>query len=108
MAGEVVVFVTCPRQVSEVLAKALVEKRLAACVNVVAGVKSIYSWKGEMVTDQEDMLIIKSHKSLWGGLEASIKALHPYEVPEMICLSIEEGHKPYLDWLNSTVAPISD
>jgi periplasmic divalent cation tolerance protein len=108
MAGEVVVFVTCPGEVSEVLAKALVEKRLAACVNVVAGVKSIYSWKGQTVTDQEDMLIIKSHKSLWADLEPSIKALHPYEVPEMICFSIEEGHKPYLDWICSTVAPISD
>ena len=99
------VFVSCPIAISESLAKSIVGDGLAACVNIVPGVKSVYFWKGELQVESEDMLIIKSHKSLWDKLESGVKALHPYEVPEIICVSIQDGYQPYLDWLHSATRP---
>ncbi len=103
MAEEIVVFVTCPREESEALAKSLVEDRLAACVNIVAPVKSIYVWQGKLTTEEESWLVIKSSKRIFSKLAQRIKQLHSYEVPEIIALPIADGHKPYLDWLNASL-----
>jgi periplasmic divalent cation tolerance protein len=100
MPGEVVIFVTCPASESERIATQLVEDKLVACVNIVPGVTSVYRWQGEICRDQESILIIKSNKNLWDKLEPRIRELHTYDVPEIICIPIELGHKPYLDWLN--------
>jgi periplasmic divalent cation tolerance protein len=106
MAGEIVVFTTCAPGEAESLATQLVEERLVACVNVMPQITSIYRWKDELVKDAENLLVIKSHMRLWEPLQARIQELHSYDVPEIICLTIDSGHKPYLDWLNSQLSDL--
>ncbi|XP_073271922.1 protein CutA, chloroplastic isoform X2 [Primulina huaijiensis] len=85
------------------LAESIVKERLAACVNRVPGVESIYEWKGEIQTDSEELLIIKTRESLLEALTEHVKANHEYEVPEVIALPIIGGNLQYLEWLkNST------
>jgi periplasmic divalent cation tolerance protein len=84
----------------------LVEERLAACVNILSGVASVYIWKDELCQEDETMLVIKSNRQLFQQLAARIVELHTYEVPEIIALPVELGHKPYLDWINSQVGPL--
>lgn len=81
------------------LAHELVKNRLAACVNIIPRGTSIYEWKGEIVEDKEFLLIIKTKATLYSKLETKIKELHPYEVPEIVSLNLEEGSKDYLDWI---------
>jgi periplasmic divalent cation tolerance protein len=100
-----VIYCTCPdAKVAERLANALVDERLAACVNIVPGVVSIYCWQGNRQRDSEVLLIIKSRKQTYAALEARIRALHPYEVPEVIALPISQGATEYLAWIDSRVA----
>lgn len=87
------------------LARALVERRLAACVNVVAGVRSVYRWKGNVEEDEERLLVIKTRRDRFEALRAALLSLHPYELPEAIVLPIEAGHAPYLAWLDESVKP---
>lgn len=103
MAGEILVLVTAPSSESEQLAKTLVEERLAACVNIMSNVRSIYVWEGKVCNESEELLVIKSTRSAWDALTHRVKQLHSYDVPEIICVSIEDGDKPYLDWLNAAV-----
>lgn len=103
MAGEIIILVTAPASESEKLARALVEERLAACVNVLDNVRSIYVWDGNLCNETEHLLIIKSSRNVWDELHNRIKELHSYDVPEIIALPIELGHQPYLNWLNSSV-----
>ncbi len=81
------------------LARGLVEKRLAACVNIVPGLRSLYRWKGEVQDDAEVQLIIKTTAARYEQLESWLSDNHPYDVPEIIALPIAGGAKPYLDWL---------
>jgi periplasmic divalent cation tolerance protein len=81
------------------IARALVEERLAACANIVPGVRSIYRWEGRLVDDAEWLLVIKTERTRFAALEARVRALHTYTVPEVIALEIVEGSKPYLEWL---------
>ncbi|MBI3289211.1 MAG: divalent-cation tolerance protein CutA [Elusimicrobia bacterium] len=94
-----VVLVTAPRAKADALAQGIVRARLAACVNVVAGVVSHYRWKGRVRRDRESLLVIKTRAAALARLEAWLDANHPYEVPEMIALPIVAGSKPYLSWL---------
>jgi periplasmic divalent cation tolerance protein len=87
------------------IALALVERRVAACVNIVPGLVSIYRWKGKVESDREWLLIIKSRQDRVEALRAALVSLHPYEVPELIVLSIEAGHLPYLAWIDDSVEP---
>lgn len=103
MSGEVVAFVTCPPGKGEELAEKLVEEGLAACVNLLPSIRSIYFWQDSLQKDSEELLVIKSADWLFCRLEGRIKELHPYEVPEIICLPIVAGHEPYLAWLNSNL-----
>ena len=84
------------------IARALVERRLAACVNVVPGLTSVYSWKGAVETDEEVLLVIKTRRARFEALRAALLELHPYELPELIALPVEAGHPPYLDWLDAS------
>jgi periplasmic divalent cation tolerance protein len=84
---------------AEKIARALVEERLAACVNIVPGVRSIYRWRGAVEDDSEVLMVIKSEADILDALEARVRALHSYEVPEILALPIERGSAPYLDWL---------
>ena len=96
-----VVTTTETREDAEKIAKALVEKRLAACAQLVGPIVSTYWWKENIETAEEWQCIIKSKKSLYGEVEKAIKMLHPYETPEIIALPIVSGSDDYLEWLNA-------
>jgi periplasmic divalent cation tolerance protein len=94
------VFVTAASQDDAVrIARAVVEERLAACGNVIGGVRSIYRWKGGIEDEAEVMLVLKTRHALFEALRQRVVELHGYEVPEVIALPIEAGHSPYLDWI---------
>jgi periplasmic divalent cation tolerance protein len=86
------------------IARALLDRRLAACVNVVPGVRSLYRWKGAIEDDREELLVIKTSADRYPALAAALEELHPYEVPELIALPIEAGAERYLAWLGSSVS----
>jgi periplasmic divalent cation tolerance protein len=101
-----VVLVTFPdRERALAAARVLVDERLAACVNVLGEVRSIYRWQGAVHDDAEVLCVIKTSAERFEALRARVVALHPYEVPEVIALPIESAHPPYLDWLLGAVAP---
>lgn len=87
------------------IARALVLERLAACVNIVAPVRSIYRWRGTIEDEAEWMLMIKTRANLFPDLERRVRQLHSYEVPEVIALRIAFGSRPYLDWLMESSGP---
>jgi periplasmic divalent cation tolerance protein len=93
---------TNSRANADKIGKTLVLDKLAACVNIVEKVSSIYEWKGELIEDNEFLLIIKSKKELFSEVEEKIKSLHPYETPEIISFDISAGSRDYLSWINST------
>lgn len=104
-ADAIVVLCAVPAEFdAESLARDLVERSLAACVQVGPGVTSIYRWKGAVEKSSERLLVIKTRRELFGGVETAIRARHPYEVPEIIALPVSEGHAPYLDWISETTA----
>jgi periplasmic divalent cation tolerance protein len=88
---------------AERIARSLVERRLAACVNVVPGVVSVYRWKGEVCRDEERLLVVKTRGEKLEALRQAIVELHPYELPEVLALPVEAGHGPYLAWLDECV-----
>lgn len=81
------------------IARIVVEERLAACANIMQGLSSIYHWKGEIVEDSECLLILKTKATLLEVLKNKILEIHPYEVPEIISLGIDNGFDKYLDWI---------
>lgn len=87
------------RAAAERLADALVEKRLAACVNILAPCRSVYRWKEAVQHDDEHPMLIKSTADAYPALEAAIRAGHPYELPEIIAVPVERGLPAYLDWV---------
>lgn len=100
MTDAIVIFVTAGSESeSETLAKALVESRLAACVNILSSVRSIYRWEGLVADEREWLLIIKTQASQFFEVEAKVKALHSYQTPEVIALPIVDGSEPYLQWV---------
>jgi periplasmic divalent cation tolerance protein len=88
---------------AERIARELVERGLAACVSVVAGVTSFYRWEGRVQRDDERLLVIKTRAESFEALRQALVAIHPYKVPEVIALPIERGHPPYLEWLARSV-----
>jgi periplasmic divalent cation tolerance protein len=100
MSEPIVVLVTCGSE-EEVLkiARSLVEEHLAACVNLISPVRSIYRWKGKIWDEKEWLLVIKTQKQRFEELEKKVKSLHSYSVPEIISLPIVEGAESYLNWL---------
>jgi len=110
MAGEnigtgcIVVLVTASgAEEADKIADALVGGKLAACVNVLPGVKSIYNWKGKRCRDEEVLLLIKSTSTLFPRIRDTVQALHSYEIPEMIALPVRHGSKEYIHWLRESV-----
>ncbi len=98
------VFNTCPdATIASEIATALVEKNVAACVNIVSGVRSIYRWEGKLETSEECLLLIKTRRDCYSALEEMILALHPYEVPEIIALPLEAGLAAYLGWIDAAL-----
>jgi periplasmic divalent cation tolerance protein len=88
---------------AERIARALVEGGLAACVNVVPAVTSIYRWKGKLEREEERLLVIKTRAERFEALREALVALHPYDVPEVLALPVSAGHEPYLEWLDGNV-----
>ena len=95
--------VTCPVDSAEALARALVDARVAACVNVLPAITSIYRWQGEVSRDDEALLLIKTTDAAFESLRREVIARHPYEVPEVIALDVAHGHPPYLAWVAASV-----
>ncbi|XP_006662309.3 protein CutA 1, chloroplastic [Oryza brachyantha] len=100
----IVVYVTVPnKEAGKKLAGSIISEKLAACVNIVPGIESVYWWEGKVQTDAEELLIIKTRESLLDALTEHVKANHEYDVPEVIALPIKGGNLKYLEWLkNST------
>lgn len=98
----IIVFITVPsKEVGRQIADMLLEKKLAACVNAISPVNSLYTWKGETVEDEEVLLLVKARAD---GFEErlipAVRAVHPYEVPEIIALPIVMGLRSYLEWID--------
>jgi len=99
------VFTNLPdRAAAERLADALIEKRLAACVNILAPCRSVFRWKNDIQHDEEHPVLIKTTSEHYPALEAAIRAGHPYELPEIIAVPVERGLPAYLVWLTSETA----
>jgi|MudIll2142460700_1097286.scaffolds.fasta_scaffold252952_2 periplasmic divalent cation tolerance protein len=93
---------TCPdADTAQRLARALVEDRLAACVSIVGPVTSIYRWRGAVETAGEVLLLAKTRADRYAALEQALRAWHPYEVPEIVAVPVEQGLHDYLDWVRS-------
>ncbi|MGQ0502117.1 MAG: divalent-cation tolerance protein CutA [Panacagrimonas sp.] len=103
MSGARIVLVTCPAGVADELARHLVEKRVAACVNIVPRIASVYRWQDEVQRDEESLLLIKTTAAAFDALKATVLARHPYELPEVVALDIADGHLPYLAWIAGCV-----
>ncbi len=86
-------------QEAEKIARALVERRLAACVNIVSQIQSVYRWKDKVEQETEWLLIIKTHISAFESVREAIKELHSYELPECIMLEVSSGSEAYLNWI---------
>jgi periplasmic divalent cation tolerance protein len=106
MTDKIVVLVTCGSlREARIIARKLVEQRLAACGNVVdAPVRSIYRWKGKVELAKEFLLILKSSRRRFAALEAAVRQLHSYDVPEIIALPVSAGSRAYLGWIVESLA----
>ena len=100
-AKHILVITTCPGTISaKKIAQDLVTEKLAACVNIIPGVQSFFSWVGKVDSANEHMLIIKTVSDNYDALERHIKKVHPYELPEIIAVPIEAGLTAYLEWIS--------
>ena len=105
MTDKIVVLTTCEsEEQAQRLARHLIEQRLAACVNILPGARSIYRWKDKIEDATEFVLIIKSRREIFVKLREAIGRLHSYEIPEVIALPVVDGSEPYLNWLDREVA----
>jgi periplasmic divalent cation tolerance protein len=104
MSDHIAVFCTVGKtEEAEALARALVEQRLVACVNIVPSVISIYRWQGQVERAEERLLVMKTRAERFETLRAAIVARHSYEVPEIVALTLVAGHAPYLAWIDENV-----
>lgn len=100
----VVVLVTLPtEEAAREMARALVEEELAACGNILPGVRSIYRWEGRVEEGSEALLLLKTRGDAFEALERRVVELHTYECPEVLRLDVAGGHGPYLDWISASV-----
>lgn len=105
MTDKILLLTTCAPADADRIARHLVETRVAACVNILPGLNSVYRWQGAVTSDAESLLVIKSRRDLFQPLEAELRKVHPYEVPELIAVPIGEGTAPYLAWLDDSLPP---
>ena len=100
MTDAIVILVTVGSEAeAEMIAKAVVEEQLAACVNILSSMRSVYRWEGKVTDDREWLLLIKTRAERFAAVETRVKALHSYQVPEVIALPIMAGTEEYLRWL---------
>ena len=102
MTDKIVVFSTCASaEDAQNIARRLVEARVAACVNIIAGAHSIYRWEGKIEDAAECLLIVKSTRAAFPALRAEIEKIHPYDVPEILAVAVVDGSENYLNWLEA-------
>jgi periplasmic divalent cation tolerance protein len=102
VTDKLIVFVTCEgKDQAEAIASAVVGEGLAACVNVVPGVRSCYVWEGKLTWSNEVLLVVKTSGGRYGRLEKRVRELHSYEVPEIVAVGIELGFEKYLEWIGA-------
>ncbi|AXQ29873.1 divalent-cation tolerance protein CutA [Solimonas sp. K1W22B-7] len=94
-----IVFVTCPAEAAEDLARTLVEARVAACVNLLPRIVSVYRWQDAVQREEEALLLIKAPAEGFEALRQAVLAHHPYELPEVVAVNPDAVHQPYLDWV---------
>lgn len=100
--GTQLVFCNCPNlETAKKIARTLIEEHLAACINCVPGLLSVYRWQNQIEEQAEVLLLIKTSQTRFQALKARILALHPYELPEIVAVDVSAGHPPYLDWVTS-------
>ena len=104
MSDFLVVYITASRENAVDLASALVDEKLAACVNRIPGVESTYTWEGKVERDTEDLLIVKTRADLFDQLKERVQALHAYDVPEIIAVPVVEGSESYLEWMAAALS----
>lgn len=105
MTDALLVFCTAPdTEIAEQIARQVVEQKLAACVNLLTDLHAIYRWQGNIVSDIEVQLVIKTQKNRYPELEARLKALHPYDTPEIIAIPITSGLPAYLTWIRESTS----
>jgi periplasmic divalent cation tolerance protein len=108
MTDKIVVFTTCDsEEQAESVGRHLVEQRLAACVSIVRGLRSIYRWRDQIEDATEWLLVIKSRRDLLPALRVEIEKKHSYEVPEVLALQVVEGSESYLSWLDRELVEIA-
>jgi periplasmic divalent cation tolerance protein len=106
MTDKVIVLSTCPSlEEAKHIARGLVEERLAACVNIVGGVISVYQWQGKVEEGDEVMLVVKTRRDLLGRLNERLAGMHSYEVPESIAIPVAEGLPAYIEWMDRELDP---
>jgi periplasmic divalent cation tolerance protein len=98
-----IAFVTCPPAAADALADALVDERVAACVNVLPGVRSVYRWRDAIEHGDECLLLAKTTRAHYAAFEAAVRANHPYELPEIIAVDVACGLPDYLQWVRACV-----
>jgi periplasmic divalent cation tolerance protein len=108
VTDKIVILVTvASRDEGKRIARQLVEKRLAACVNISQPIESIYRWEGQIAEEGEFLLIIKSIRELFTEIKTEISKVHSYHTPEIICLPVIDGSRNYLQWISDSVKPSS-
>ena len=100
--------ITAPAESAGRIARALVEGGLAACVNIVPGLTSIYRWRGKVEESSEVLLVAKTTSGAVGRLIDAVRGLHPYEVPEIVSIEVAEGFPEYLRWISESVPRVDD
>lgn len=99
----IVLVTTSSKEEAEKIVQCLLEERLIACANIISPVHSLFWWQGKIDQAQEHLILMKTRKDLFEKLSQRVKALHSYQVPEIIATPILEGFKPYIEWLNSSL-----
>jgi periplasmic divalent cation tolerance protein len=102
----VVVMITTPADDASRIAHHLVEERLAACVNIVPDIRSVYRWEGNVEDDRECLLLVKTTKLMYEAVSAGVREVHPYSVPEIIALPLVDGYDGYLRWVVENVGKV--
>jgi periplasmic divalent cation tolerance protein len=104
MTDKIIVFVTCEsREQAEKIAQSVVTDKLAACVNVLPGIRSCYMWEGKLTWSDEVLLFIKTTRGRFDQLQERVKELHSYSLPEIVAVTIDEAFDKYIEWIDSSV-----
>jgi len=103
MSGIIILTTTPGIKTAKLIAQSLVKKKLAACVSLSGGFTSVYRWKGAVETAKETLVLIKTVKKNFNKVKQAIKGIHPYELPEIVCIPITLGSAEYLSWLNQSL-----